>query len=46
MMMTMEEFRVGCQSVFGQKAGHVGILALKKQDRPKFKVFSTKIAKH
>ena len=31
---------IGCPSVFGEKAGHVPIVALKKRARPKFRTFS------
>jgi hypothetical protein len=34
--------RKGCPSVYGQKAGHFTISALKKQKAPKFKAFSKK----
>jgi len=33
---------IGCPSVFGEKAGHVPISALKKWDRLKFRTFSKK----
>jgi hypothetical protein len=34
--------KLGCPSLFGQKAGHVPISAFKKRDTPKFKAFSKK----